>query len=50
MRELVLIGVNVQLPGGVAGKIAVLGPMRMNYERVISAVLHVGRALGPWQA
>jgi heat-inducible transcriptional repressor len=50
MGELALIGINVQLPGGVAGKIAVLGPMRMNYERVISAVLHVGRALGSWQA
>jgi heat-inducible transcriptional repressor len=50
MRELSLIGINVQLPGGVAGKIAVLGPMRMNYERVISAVLHVGQALGSWKA
>jgi heat-inducible transcriptional repressor len=50
MRELSLIGINVQLPGGVAGKIAVLGPIRMNYERVISAVLHVGQALGSWKA
>jgi heat-inducible transcriptional repressor len=50
MGELSLIGINVQLPGGVAGKIAVLGPMRMNYERVISAVLHVGQALGSWKA
>ncbi|HYO84503.1 MAG TPA: heat-inducible transcriptional repressor HrcA [Bryobacteraceae bacterium] len=41
-----LIGVNLQLPGGVVGKLAVLGPMRMNYGRVISAVLHVGEALG----
>lgn len=44
MSELALIGIRVQLPGGVAGKIAVLGPMRMNYGRAISAVLHVGQA------
>ena len=44
MRELSLIGVQVSLPGGLSGKIAVLGPMRMNYERVISAVLHMGQA------
>jgi heat-inducible transcriptional repressor len=50
MRELSLIGVTVSLPSGVSGKIAVLGPMRMNYERVISAVLHVGRAFGSIQA
>lgn len=50
MRELSLIGINVHLPGGVAGKIAVLGPIRMNYQRVISAVLHVGQALGSWKA
>jgi heat-inducible transcriptional repressor len=50
MSELSLIGVSVTLPGGISGKIAVLGPMRMNYERVISAVLHVGRAFGSLQA
>ena len=44
MRELSLIGVQVALPGGLSAKIAVLGPMRMNYERVISAVLHMGQA------
>jgi heat-inducible transcriptional repressor len=44
MGELSLIGVTVVLPGGLTGRIAVLGPMRMNYERTISAVLHVGRA------
>jgi heat-inducible transcriptional repressor len=42
MRALSLIGVSVALPGGLAAKIAVLGPMRMNYERVMSAVLQVG--------
>jgi heat-inducible transcriptional repressor len=45
MGELAMIGVTVPLPGGIAGKIAVLGPMRMNYGRVISAVLHVGEAI-----
>jgi len=44
MRELSLIGVTVALPGGLSAKIAVLGPMRMNYERVISAVMHMGQA------
>jgi heat-inducible transcriptional repressor len=44
MGELSLIGVTVVLPGGLTGRIAVLGPMRMNYERTISAVLHVGQA------
>ena len=44
MRELSLIGVTIGLPGGLSAKIAVLGPMRMNYERVISAVLHMGQA------
>jgi heat-inducible transcriptional repressor len=46
MRELTLIGVSVTLPSGLAAKVAVLGPMRMNYDRVISAVLHVGQAFG----
>lgn len=45
MGELALIGVTVQLPSGLAAKIAVLGPLRMNYERVMSAVYHVGQAL-----
>jgi len=45
MGELSLIGVTVQMPSGVAGKLAVIGPMRMNYERVMSAVVHVGQAL-----
>jgi heat-inducible transcriptional repressor len=44
MGELSLIGISITLPSGLSGKIAVLGPMRMNYERVISAVLHVGQA------
>jgi heat-inducible transcriptional repressor len=44
MRSLSLIGISVELPGGLSAKIAVLGPMRMNYERVMSAVLQVGNA------
>jgi heat-inducible transcriptional repressor len=44
MSELALIGVTVTLPNGMSGKVAVLGPLRMNYERVMSAVLHVGQA------
>lgn len=44
MKELALIGITVQLPGGLSAKFAVLGPIRMNYEKVISAVLHMGHA------
>ncbi len=44
MRELSLIGVPVMLPGGMSAVIAVLGPMRMNYRGVISAVQHMGQA------
>ncbi len=44
MNELSLIGISVAMPGGLSAKIAVLGPMRMNYEKVISAVLHMGQA------
>ncbi|MBC7925330.1 MAG: heat-inducible transcription repressor HrcA [Bryobacteraceae bacterium] len=43
MSQLAIIGISVKLPGGAEGKFAVLGPMRMNYGRVISAVLHVGQ-------
>jgi heat-inducible transcriptional repressor len=50
MGELSLIGVSVDLPSGLSAKIAVLGPMRMNYERTISAVLHVGQAFQSVQA
>lgn len=44
MSELSLIGFRVSLPNGSEGKVAVLGPMRMNYSRAVSAVLHVGQA------
>lgn len=45
MSELSLIGVTVTLPSGLNARLAVLGPLRMDYARVISAVHHVGKAL-----
>jgi heat-inducible transcriptional repressor len=44
MRELSLIGLPVRLDGGLSAVIAVLGPMRMDYARVMSTVRHVGQA------
>jgi heat-inducible transcriptional repressor len=44
MSELSLIGVRFALPNGLEANVAVLGPMRMNYMRAVSAVLHVGQA------
>jgi heat-inducible transcriptional repressor len=44
MKALSLIGLSVVLPGGLSAKIAVLGPIRMDYERVMSAVWQVGNA------
>ncbi len=44
MSELSLIGVRFDLSGGLLAHVAVLGPMRMNYSRAVSAVLHVGQA------
>lgn len=43
LRGLSLIGITVALPGGLSAKMAVVGPVRMNYERAVSAVIHVGR-------
>jgi heat-inducible transcriptional repressor len=45
MRELSLIGLPVTLEGGLSAVIAVLGPMRMNYGRVISTVQQMGQAI-----
>jgi heat-inducible transcriptional repressor len=45
MKELSLIGISVSQPSGLAAKIAVLGPIWMDYARVMSAVLHVGQLL-----
>ncbi len=44
MRELSLIGLPVVLPNGLSAVVAVLGPVRMNYARVMSAVQGVGFA------
>ena len=44
MSELSMIGVRFALPNGLEAQVAVLGPMRMNYAKVVSAVLHVGQA------
>jgi len=43
MRELSLIGVPVELAGGMSAVIAVLGPMRMNYGRAMSVVQQLGQ-------
>ncbi len=50
MKELALIGITVALPGGSHARIAVLGPVRMNYEKVMSSVLQIGRAFERVQA
>ena len=44
MSEFSLIGLSIPQPGGMHTRIAVLGPMRMNYARVMSAVRQMGRA------
>lgn len=40
-----LIGTDVRLPDGSVTRLAVLGHLRMNYERAISAVRHVSQAV-----
>ena len=40
-----LIGVHVPLAGGMSARVAVLGPLRLNYPRTIAAVMEVGQAL-----
>src|ERR1035437_4214344 len=45
MKDLALIGISIRMASGLPVKVAVLGPMRMNYERVIAAVLQTSRAL-----
>ena len=46
MKDLALIGMTIRMASGQPAKVAVLGPMRMNYERVMAAVLQTSRALG----
>jgi heat-inducible transcriptional repressor len=45
MRDLALVGISVRMPSGLPAKVAVLGHMRMHYERVMAAVLQTSRAL-----
>jgi heat-inducible transcriptional repressor len=45
MKDLALIGMTIRMANGLPAKIAVLGPMRMHYERVMGAVLQTSRAL-----
>lgn len=45
LEDLSLIGFSVNLPTGLTAKVAVLGPLRMNYAQVVSAVMHVGETL-----
>jgi heat-inducible transcriptional repressor len=45
MKELAIIGIAFPLPSGLSARVAVLGPMRMHYQKVMSAVLHMGYAL-----
>lgn len=46
MKDFALIGALCTTAEGLAGRVAVLGPQRMQYERVISAVSQVARLLG----
>jgi heat-inducible transcriptional repressor len=50
MKELAIIGISFQMPSGIWAKIAVLGPMRMQYEKVMCAVLQTRRALEGMQS
>ncbi|MDP9054202.1 MAG: heat-inducible transcriptional repressor HrcA [Acidobacteriota bacterium] len=50
MSDLSLIGVTIDLPSGARARIAVLGPMRMHYEKVISTVLQIGRTFETLQS
>ncbi len=45
MKDLALIGMTVQMASGLPAKVAVLGSMRMRYDRVMAAVLQTCRAL-----
>ncbi len=46
MQDFALVGAPCITAGGLAGRVAVLGPPRMPYERVISAVSEVARQVG----
>ena len=50
MGELTLIGVTMNLPSGVRTRVAVLGPMRMQYEKVMAVVQEIGRSFESLQS
>jgi heat-inducible transcriptional repressor len=50
MSDLTLIGLTIVLPSGMRTRVAVLGPMRMQYDKVISTVLQIGRTFEILQA
>ena len=50
MGSLTLIGVTVELSSGLRTRIAVLGPMRMQYEKAIATVAQIGHAFEELQA
>ena len=50
MEDLSLIGVTIEMRSGLQTRIAVLGPMRMQYEKVIAAVMQIGRTFEMLQA
>jgi heat-inducible transcriptional repressor len=45
LSEFTLIGVQVPIGAGMSARVAVLGPLRLNYQRTIAAVMEVGQAL-----
>jgi heat-inducible transcriptional repressor len=49
MKHLALIGMTVRMGSGLPAKVAVLGHMRMHYERVMGAVLQTSRVLASVQ-
>jgi heat-inducible transcriptional repressor len=47
LADISLVGIEVPVEGGAKARVAVLGPLRLNYSRVISAVQEVSQALQP---
>ena len=45
LAGLALVGGSVHLPNGMSTKVAVLGPLRMDYSRALSAVAHMQQAM-----
>ena len=43
LKNFALIGAPYRLEGKGAGRLAIMGPARMNYERVIRVVAYIGR-------